>query len=151
MNKSLEGTRWKRTAKPMPDPKPVLAAPGTPLWVTNTNDAGPGSLREALQAVSHTNTILFTAPFRGVIKLKSDLPTLAADQIDIDGTSCGIVIDGSEIENSIFLVRGDRIVINGLIFKEVTLGMFGSSNVVSDCTFLRIPKVRPSRYGECLR
>src|SRR5262249_31487706 len=62
-----------------------------PLGVTNTNDSGPGSLRQAIDDANSDpglTTITFDIPGAGVhkINLQSGLP-LITTPVDIDGTS----------------------------------------------------------------
>ena len=63
-----------------------------PLVVTNTNDSGPGSLRNAVQFANSQptpTTITFAIPGAGphTITLASALPDLSANGLIIDGTS----------------------------------------------------------------
>jgi parallel beta-helix repeat protein len=101
---------------------------GSTFAVTNTNDAGPGSLRQAILD-ANTNVgvdkIIFSIAPEGshVITLQSLLPAIT-DAVSIDGTSqpgyssgdgprivisgSEIEIDGTPIEESCFGVEGGR-------------------------------------------
>jgi hypothetical protein len=69
---------------------PNLSSPNAVFVVTNTNDSGPGSFRQALldaNATSGTDTINFSVGSGlQTIVLQSDLPVIS-DPIIIDGTS----------------------------------------------------------------
>ncbi len=78
----------------------LAAAPASAqTTVTNTNDSGPGSLREAINAAnaaSGPNTVSFNIPGPGphIINLSTPLPPLLGNNDSIDGTtqpgaSCG--------------------------------------------------------------
>src|SRR5687767_9611015 len=65
-------------------PDPVAAATFT---VTNTNDSGPGSLRQAVidaNAAAGADTIVFTVPLPATISLLSALPTIT-EAVTISG------------------------------------------------------------------
>jgi len=74
---------------------PAIAATFT---VSNTNDAGAGSLRQAIldaNAAGGTDTIDFTAGAAGTITLSSGLPAITGS-VTIDGTgSTGVTVDGA--------------------------------------------------------
>lgn len=80
----------------LPQATPALAAT---IIVTNTNDSGAGSLRQALIDANSGDTITFSVS--GTILLASPLPTLTKGGITIDaGTAHNIVIDGSALTGS---------------------------------------------------
>jgi len=84
-------------------PPALLTVTGAPTrMVTTTNDSGPGSLREALEAAQAGDTILFdpavfppTAP--ATIYLTNALPGIWQGQITIDAANAGVILDGSRI------------------------------------------------------
>ncbi len=113
----------------------------TPFWVTNVNDAGPGSLRQAILAVNSANgddsSILFdipgTGPFR--IQPQSALPALTHPAV-VDGYSQPgaspntltfgdnatpqIVLDGGALAPSSaagVLLNADRSAVRGLVIQ----------------------------------
>jgi hypothetical protein len=73
------------------------------LTVTNTNDGGPGSLRQAIldsnAATGNTNTIAFNIPNPGVhtITPLAALPTIT-NPVVLDGTTEGTNVPGASIE-----------------------------------------------------
>jgi hypothetical protein len=90
---------------------PVTVAPAT--TVTNTNDSGPGSLRDAIASAASGDTILFQipgSPGTFVINLASALPTLTTP-VTIDGRTESTFVGGPSI-----------IQINGGSFNGLTLG-----------------------------
>ncbi|BFM39751.1 choice-of-anchor Q domain-containing protein [Synechocystis sp. LKSZ1] len=105
--------------------------------VTNTNDSGEGSLRQAIlnaNAISGGNTITFAIPGGGVktINLLSALPNIT-EQVTIDGTSqtgfAGtplIELNGASAGavNGLTLGAGS----NGSIIQGLVINRFGSGN-----------------------
>lgn len=71
--------------------------------VTSTADDGVGSLRSCLLSVSNGDEIVFSADVFPVnrpatIALRSELPVISRDDLTIDGSGRGVVIDGTDIE-----------------------------------------------------
>ena len=67
----------------------AAATPSVYYTVTNTNDSGTGSLRDAITSVNASSTTQYSAitfSVAGVITLKSDLPALTK-KVLIDGTT----------------------------------------------------------------
>lgn len=94
----IEGTTYRTTSAPISFPAggniffTFATVPVDPLIVTNTNDSGAGSLRNAINfANSQTtsSTVRFEIPGTGPhdISLTSALPDLTANGLTIDGTS----------------------------------------------------------------
>lgn len=131
------------------------------LTVTNTNDSGAGSLRDAItyaNANAVEDNITFDIPGAGphTIALSSDLPTISDDGISIDGTTqsgafCGqlttgtqhtlkIQIDGTSASNEAFSVTGDNVTIMGLsIYGFPRLAIEQQSlatTTLADCLYL---------------
>jgi hypothetical protein len=103
----------------------IYVTPASVIMVTNTNDSGVGSLREAINcANSNTNvdSIHFSIPGSGaqIISLLSALPKLSGNNIIIDGfTQQDIVISGpASGTNSTLEVGASNIVIRGLKFSS---------------------------------
>lgn len=77
------------------------AALAANFTVTNTNDAGPGSLRQALldanAAANPPHAIVFGAAFptSGVVTLQSPLPVWTNGQLAISGNARNPIIDGA--------------------------------------------------------
>lgn len=73
------------------------AAQAARYTVINTNDSGPGSLRDAITQANDTPGVADTIDFSvsGTIVLASTLPTIT-DVLEIDGTGQGITISGND-------------------------------------------------------
>lgn len=73
------------------------AEAGNTYTVSNKNDSGAGSLRQAIEDAnlhSGADTIMFTAAARGTITLASDLPKVQ-DSVDIQGPGAALLtVDG---------------------------------------------------------
>ena len=85
------------------------AAQAASFQVTNSNDSGPGSLRQAIldanAAAAEPHTILFdgtTYPSGGVISLASDLPHISATGLTIVGGVADPVIDGGDLFRTLY-------------------------------------------------
>jgi len=91
---ALSGCVDERTVTGPPADMPVVFAVGDVFTVTNTNDAGPGSLRQALADATSDATVQFDPSLAGAtIALQSEL-TFAAP-LTIEGPqSSGITLDG---------------------------------------------------------
>jgi hypothetical protein len=102
------------------------------VTVTNTNDDGAGSLREAINTVNKAaiaNTITFQNLAAGTIALASELPTLtnpAGTTFTFGGTTTAITLDGASALAADGLTIGagaNSVVLNGL---NLTLKNFNS-------------------------
>lgn len=97
----------------------VVTIPANDLQVTNTNDSGDGSLRQAIinaNAWASDDTITFATGANGTIVLGSALPTLANNgSLTITGNgSVDTVISGNHA-NRVFLVgSGANVTLRGL-------------------------------------
>lgn len=117
--------------------------------VTNTNDAGAGSLRQAMtdvESISGADTIVFNIPksdpgynsITGVwtIEPLSDMPTLLNNGTVIDGTTQSvnqgntnpkgpeIEINGENLPQNGFEVNGSDKIIKGLVINRCPLMVF---------------------------
>jgi hypothetical protein len=100
--------------------RPAVAAAGTCI-VTSSADSGPGTLRQCLQQAVAGGRITFDpAAFPplspATIKLQTALPALSSGSQTIDGSSGGVILDGSSAPpgtNGIFLTS-DYNVVQGL-------------------------------------
>jgi parallel beta-helix repeat protein len=122
------------------------ASIGGPLVVTNTNDSGPGSLRQAIldaNAMEGSDTISFDIPGAGAqtIQLLSPLPDIT-DQLVLDGTTQPgydgaprVAIDGAKVLASDGLViRADGSTVRGLAvdsFQGIGIHVLASRVTVS--------------------
>jgi|GEM_PF-3083384 len=116
-----------------------------PCYVTNTNDSGDGSFREAINCSNNKPgkdvikfAIIGTSPF--VIKPITALPSLT-DSVFIDGFSqagsnvYAVTVDGSLNTNSNGLVIADKlanVTISGLTFTKFNTGVVLSSGVFNN-------------------
>lgn len=84
----------------------------TTFIVTTLADAGPGSLRDAIEkanARSGADTILFDAGIaNGTITLQTDLPDITGDNTFINGESRNITIKPFTIINQLITLRGNH-------------------------------------------
>lgn len=88
------------------------------VYVTNNQDSGPGSLRDALEKqqpgdVIRFSTQVFTRDLPVVINLKSALPGINVNFITIDASDAGVILDGSllppETNGLVILSSNNRI------------------------------------------
>ncbi len=84
---------------------------GQVITVSNLNDSGPGSLREALENVNGPRTIIFNV--QGEIKLRDEIK-ITSPYVTLAGQSApgaGVVISGArlKIETNDVIVRGMKI------------------------------------------
>jgi hypothetical protein len=89
--------------------------------VTGTADSGPGTLRHCLGNAVAGDTIIFdvgvfppTSPT--IISLSSELPWITVDDLTIDASDAGVILDGSGLSSGYgFVVWGaDGVKIRGL-------------------------------------
>lgn len=122
--------------------------PGNCLVVTNTNDSGAGSLRQAITdanaSLTTTDTIIFNIPGSGVqtIDLLSALPTITdpvtidgttqpgfsgAPLIELNGASAGAGVDGLTITGGNSTVKA--LVINRFGGKGIAISASGGDTI----------------------
>jgi hypothetical protein len=127
----------------------VVAVGGCSTVVTNTNDTGAGSLRDAIDCANNTagtQTISFNIPGGGVqtISPATALPTIT-EQVQIDGGNAGVATDRVQISGGGTLSTGlnvspnasgptnnveiRNLVINGFTSREI-LVVGGSGHVI---------------------
>ena len=104
--------------------------------VINTNDAGAGSLRQAItdsNASGGADTIAFDSSLSGTITLASALPTITGD-VNIDGSTASdalvgpdIIIDGNGAASCLNVNGGSASVIKGLKLTDCVEGMIVGS------------------------
>jgi len=152
--------------------EPVTTLPGLAYTVTNTNDSGPGSLRQALLDVSSVpnvtpDLVQFAIPGGGVksIRLLTTLPS-PSQQFVVDGyTQPGaaantlasnnnavllIHLDGSNTVFNAIDVTNRGSVLRGLSFTRFTgwpVELGGLSNVVEGCWIGLEPSGAPGTNG----
>jgi hypothetical protein len=107
-------------------------APAWAIVVTNTADAGAGSLRAAIAAANSdgVSTIITFDPtvfpqppaLPGVITPLTALPNLTGPGDTIDGTGAGVVLDGTNFDPADQIaglrVRASNVTVNGLSFRN---------------------------------
>jgi hypothetical protein len=93
---------------------PAMPAHAASFTVTNTNDSGPDSLRQAILDANGTtgaDTITFT--LSGTITLASTLPAIN-DELTIDGTGQSITISGNNAVRVMVVNSGKTLNLNAL-------------------------------------
>jgi hypothetical protein len=80
--------------------------------VTNTNDSGPGSLRQAIMSANASggvaDTIVFAPSLSGqTISLDSQLPNITGAALTVDGGSMDITVTNAQGEERVFMVGSD--------------------------------------------
>ncbi len=105
----------------------------TSLWtVTNHADAGPGSLRQVLLNASNGDTVVFSPsvfpPSNPMtITLTSALPTITQDNLTIDASNAGVILDGGLITGECFWGLG--IEANGVTVRGLQIVNFPGNGI----------------------
>jgi transcriptional regulator with XRE-family HTH domain len=95
----------------------LLSAPN-PIYVTNLEDYGPGSLRQAIDVASSGSTITFAPTLRGTIVLTAKDLDISKD-LRIRGPGAGtLTISGGDFGHSIQVLSGASVSFSGLAFKN---------------------------------
>ena len=120
-----------------------MVALASPAWaetftVTNTNDAGDGSLRQAMeQANTHSgeDKIIFSQSLSGqTITVASSLPHIRdIAGLTIDGEDADITISGNDAM-ALFEVRGDLVSSAKLTLSNLTVANSSTSGIVNQGT-----------------
>jgi hypothetical protein len=110
--------------------------PANTITVTNTNDSGPGSLRQALADVNDGDTINFAVS--GTIALTSG-ELLVARSITIAGPGTENLAVNGNAKNRVFHVTGGNVTISGLtITNGNASGMQGGGGIYNDHSTLTV-------------
>ena len=124
------------------DEEPALPWPEDAVIVTITEDSGPGSFREALEAARENDHIVFDpAVFPpddpAVILLTEELPHIRTAGLTIDASNAGVILDGSRLDSEwvmgFQLVETEAITIMGLQISNFSgpgIGVYGTSDSV---------------------
>jgi hypothetical protein len=124
----------------------IFASPTT-IVVTNTNDNGPGSLRQALVDANKGDTIDATG-ISGVITLTTG-ELLVDKRVTINGAGAdAFAIDGNAASVVFFIFRnasGETVTISGLTIRNGKGGSFGV--VQHETSFLGSRKHPPNRIA----
>ncbi|NJL11701.1 MAG: hypothetical protein HC913_00860 [Microscillaceae bacterium] len=102
----------------------TFAAPST--TVTNTNNSGPGSLREAItnaNLIPGVNTIDFNLPGGGTLVLASALPVITDE----------LIMDFSTLGANNFIINGNGLNINILEVNAPNFQLLGPNAVITNC------------------
>jgi hypothetical protein len=88
--------------------------------VSNLNDSGPGSLRQAIiSAIAAPGEETINFSISGTILLGSVLPTITgADALAIDGTGQSVTISGSNLHRILWTDPGTTVSLNHLTFSN---------------------------------
>jgi len=116
------------------------------VYVTNVNDSGAGSFRNALASAGNGDQIQFNIPGTGyhLITLTSTGLTVTQSNLTIDATtqsgySCGnptVIIDFVGVWPASFTVQGSNNIIKGLSFRSVYFTFdTGGNNQLLGCWF----------------
>ncbi len=96
--------------------------------VSNLNDSGTGSLRQALanaNATSGTDTITFASSVKGTLTLKTGELTISSD-VSIVGPGVGVLTVSGNGSARLFTITGGTVALSGLTFaKGVVKGKDG--------------------------
>lgn len=106
-------------------PTSIEIARGAIFTVTNCNDSGSGSLREAINNAtisSQADTITFSTGGGCIINLSSDLPLLTSDGDSINGDNDGkgVILDGQNIVSSGLTIKASNNLITNLTIRNFT-------------------------------
>lgn len=109
------------------NPRPLAAD----CVVQNANDSGPGSLRACMAQLSANNTITFNPAFfqansPTAIVLSSPLPVITVNNVTIDASDAGVILDGLAVTNADGLVIDGA---SGVTIKGLHLEKFGKSAI----------------------
>jgi predicted outer membrane repeat protein len=113
--------------------------PPSALVVTNTNDAGSGSLRQAVATARPGDTITFASAVSGTIRLNGEIGI--SEDLVIRGPGAGMLSLSGNGANRIFDISTGHVVISGVSLIAGTAAGFGgairNSGVLelSDCVF----------------
>src|ERR1043166_9066688 len=105
----------------------IASASANIITVTNTNDSGPGSLRQALAVANDGDTIDATG-ISGVITLTTG-QLLVDKSVTINGPGADVLaVDGNASSVVFFIFRnppGEMVTISGLTIRNGRGGVFG--------------------------
>lgn len=92
-----------------------MRTPASTITVTNTNDSGPGSLRQALAEANNGDTIVFA--ITGTIALTTG-ELLVDTSITISATPGSVVADGTHNSRVFHIGSGTTVTISGLTIEQ---------------------------------
>jgi hypothetical protein len=101
----------------------VIALHADTITVTNTNDSGPGSLRQALADANDGDTITFAVT--GTVGLTSG-ELLVDKSISISGPGTNnLAVDGNDNSRVFHIGAGETVTISGLTITNGVTGAYG--------------------------
>jgi hypothetical protein len=97
----------------------VIAALGTSTFVqatsvTNTNDSGAGSLRQAITDTASNGTITFDPAVAGTITLTSGELVISNKNLTIQGPGPGVLSTSGNNASRVFYITGSTVTLSGL-------------------------------------
>ncbi|MFZ5352327.1 MAG: S-layer homology domain-containing protein [Bacillota bacterium] len=105
--------------------------------VTNTHDSGEGSLRWCIENARDGSKIVFNTKVFSPIKpaaivLNSGLPAIKQNNITIDASNAGVILDGSKLKRDSSGMEGNALISwgDGLIVKGLQIYNFPQSGIV---------------------
>lgn len=103
------------------------------IIVTNTNDSGPGSLRQALAAANYGDTIDATGVSGTILLTSGELGI--GHNVTIDGPGAGTLVVNGNGGSSVFVNGAPDAAISGFTITNAFEGIFNIGNLtVSNCT-----------------
>jgi predicted outer membrane repeat protein len=128
--------------------EPTRSAHAAPIPVTNTNDSGAGSLRDALAIAAPGDVVTFSAAVSGMIVLTSgELVINKALVIDGPGADA-LTVSGNNASRVISITPGVAVTITGLeIANGNSAGQDGGGIFNAGALTLRAARVRQNRAG----
>ena len=93
--------------------------PGNIIVVTNTNDSGPGSLRDALAVAKDGDTIDFDSSLKGQTITLTSGQMIVDKDVTISGPGANnLVVDGHKQSRVFYINLGKTVTIAGLTLKN---------------------------------
>lgn len=118
-----------------------LSAGAATFTVTNLNDSGPGSLRQAIldaNAAAGDDTVVFQNSLGGTITLTSGQIEIASN-ININGPGADVLaISGNQISRIFYIASGATLAINNLSLKDGRYPDGGGGGIYNESSTLTV-------------
>ena len=133
---------WVRNRQSRPAPRlaryrpraEVLEGRCLPSTVTNLNDAGPGSLRDAIANTLSGGTVDFQAGLTGTIVLTTGELSFA-DNLTITGPGADVItVSGNHASRVFYIPAAVTVDISGLSIADGQADVFGGGGIRNDGT-----------------